>query len=223
MLSYLAVTYHMTGDQRYRDLSNMLIEDHSYAQNLIDMKFNRGVGTGNQSDDEMAFMAYYNLINYETDPELKSIYAFSMYMNWMLEASELNPFFNFAFRAVTAGLDFEDAWGTYYLEPHFEWLDESVETLIRFPLDRLNWRHENSHRTDIVKFHYWNHTFDEEYSVTKGYRVNGKVIPVDERHFNHWNHGPWELNTGGNGQELSTGTVFLLPYYMGLYHGFIEE
>ena len=223
MLSYLAVTYHMTGDQRYRDLSNMLIEDHSYAQNLIDMKFNRGVGTGNQSDDEMAFMAYYNLINYETDPELKSIYAFSMYMNWMLEASELNPFFNFAFRAVTAGLDFEDAWGTYDLEPHAEWLDESVETLMRFPLDRLNWRHENSHRTDIVKLHYWNHTFDEEYSVTKGYRVNGKVIPVDERHFNHWNHGPWELNTGGNGQGLSTGTVFLLPYYMGLYHGFIEE
>lgn len=223
MLSYLAVTYHMTGDQRYRELSNMLIEDHGYAQNMTDMKFNRGVGTGNQSDDEMAFMAYYNLINYETDPELKSIYAFSMYMNWMLEASELNPFFNFAFRAVTTGLDFEDAWGTYDLEPHAEWLDESVETLMRFPLDRLNWRHENSHRTDIVKLHYWNHTFDEEYSVTKGYRVNGKVIPVDERHFNHWNHGPWELNTGGNGQGLSTGTVFLLPYYMGLYHGFIEE
>ena len=223
MLSYLAVTYHMTGDKKYRDIADMLIEDHSYAQNMTDMKFNRGVGTGNQSDDEMAFMAYYNLINYESDPELKSIYAFSMYMNWMLEASELNPFFNFAFRAVTAGLDFEDAWGTYDLEPHSEWLDESVETLMRFPLDRLNWRHENSHRTDIVKLHYWNHTFDEEYSVTKGYRVNGKVIPVDERHFNHWNHGPWELNTGGNGQGLSTGTVFLLPYYMGLYHGFIDE
>ena len=223
MLSYLAVAHHVTGDDRYKEISNMLIEDHGYAQNMTDQKFNRGVGTGNHSDDEMAFMSYYHLINYETDPELKSIYAFSMYMNWMLEAPELNPFFNFAFRAVTANEDFEDAWGTYSLDPHDEWLDESVETLIRFPLDRLNWRHENSHRTDIVNLHPWNRTFDNDNNTGKGYRVNGKVIPVDERHFNHWNHGPWELNTGGNGQELSTGTVFLLPYYMGLYHGFIEE
>jgi hypothetical protein len=223
MLSYLAVTYHMTDDKKYKDIANMLIEDHGYAQNMTDQKFNRGVGTGNHSDDEMAFMAYYHLINYETDPELKSRYAFSMYMNWMLEASELNPFFNFTFRAATDGLDFEDAWGTYSLDPHEEWLDESVETLIRFPLDRLNWRHENSHRLDIVNLHPWNRTFDNDNNSGKGYRVNGKVIPVDERHFNHWNHGPWELNTGGNGQELSTGTVFLLPYYMGLYHGFIEE
>ena len=53
-------------------------------------------------------------------------------------------------------------------------------------------------------------------------RVNGKVMPVDERFFNHWNHDPFELNTGGSGNEIATGTVFLLPYYMGLYHGFIK-
>lgn len=222
MLSYLAVTHHMTGDSKYQEIAEWLIEEHGYAQNMIDQKFNRGVGTGNHSDDEMAFMAYYHLINYETNPELKSRYAFSMYMNWMLEAPELNPFFNFAFRAATSDQDFEDAWGTYDLEPHKEWLDESIETLVRFPLDRLNWRHENSHRTDLQKLHPWNRTFDSNNSRV-GYRANGKVIPVDESHFNHWNHNPWQLNTGGSGQELSTGTVFLLPYYMGLYHGFIHE
>ena len=223
MLSYLSITHHITGDDRYRELSNMLIEDHGYAQNMTDQKFNRGVGTGNHSDDEMAFMSYYHLINYETDPELKSRYAFSMYMNWMLEAPELNPFFNFAFRAATASEDFVDAWGTYGLEPHPEWLDESMETLIRFPLDRLNWSHTNSHRTDIQKLHSWNRTFDQENNSRKGYRVNGKVFPIDERHINHWNHDPWNMNTGGSGTELSTGMVYLLPYYMGLYHGFINE
>ena len=30
------------------------------------------------------------------------------------------------------------------------------------------------------------------------------------------------MNTGGGGTEIGTGTVFLLPYYMGLYHGFIK-
>jgi hypothetical protein len=48
------------------------------------------------------------------------------------------------------------------------------------------------------------------------------VLPVEERHFNHWNTDPYELNYGGNGQGLASGNVFLLPYYMGLYHGFIE-
>ncbi|MFQ6677046.1 MAG: hypothetical protein ACE5D0_01890 [Fidelibacterota bacterium] len=222
MLSYLAVAYHMTGNSKYRELSQWLNKEHGYAQNMIDMKFQRGVGTGNQSDDEMAMMAYYHLINYEWDPELKSRYAFSMYMNWMLLAPELNPFFNFTFRAATTGLNFSDAWGTYDLAPHKKWLEESVETLVRFPLDRFNWRHENSQRIDLLKLHSWNRTFDGDNS-RKGYRVDGKVIPVDECFFNHWNRDPWTLNTGGNGQELADGTVFLLPYYMGLYYNFIRE
>ena len=55
----------------------------------------------------------------------------------------------------------------------------------------------------------------------KGYRNNGKVIPVDERYFNHWNSDPWQLDSGGSGRVIGTGTVYTLPYYMGLYHGFI--
>ena len=57
----------------------------------------------------------------------------------------------------------------------------------------------------------------------RGNRVNGKVLPVENRHFNHWNTDPWELDYGGNGGELAAGTVYLLPYYMGLYHGFIQK
>jgi len=57
----------------------------------------------------------------------------------------------------------------------------------------------------------------------RGHLVNGKVLPVQNRHFNHWNTDPWHLDYGGNGNELGAGTVFLLPYYMGLYHGFIAR
>jgi hypothetical protein len=53
--------------------------------------------------------------------------------------------------------------------------------------------------------------------------VNGKVIPVDESFFNHWNRNPFDLTTGGDGREMADGAVFLLPYYMGLYHGLINE
>ena len=64
ILSYLITTAHITGDDKYRDIASTLINQHGYAQNMIDMKFQRGFGTGNQSDDEMAFMCYYNLVNY---------------------------------------------------------------------------------------------------------------------------------------------------------------
>ena len=223
LLSYLITTAHITGDDSYRDIAQMLIDKHGYAQNMTDMKFQRGFGTGNQSDDEMAFMCYYNLVNYETDPELRSRYAFSFWMAWQQEAPELNPFFNFAFVAACKGLIFEDPWGEYKLEPYDGWLEESIETLIRFPLDRFNWRHTNSHRIDINKFHPSTRTFDDNDMSNSGYRKNGKVIPVDESHFNHWNRDPWRLDTGGDGRLLANGAVFLLPYYMGLYHGFIIE
>ena len=57
----------------------------------------------------------------------------------------------------------------------------------------------------------------------RGHRNNGKVLPVSERFFHHWNTDPWTLDYGGRGTTLGSGTVFLLPYYMGLYHGYIEK
>jgi hypothetical protein len=223
ILSYLATAEHMTGDTKYRLAADELIKKHGYLQNLMDQKYQRGIGTGNQSDDEMAFMSYYNLLKYERDPERKSCYALSFWQSWRIEKPEMNPFFNFAFAASCKGLTFTDAWGTYPTEPDGEWLEDAVETLKRFPLDRINWAHQNSHRLDVLTIHEANQAFDERGFKGKGYRVNGKVIPVDECFFSHWNRDPWQLNSGGDGRVLADGAVFLLPYYMGLYFGFIEE
>lgn len=223
MLSYLAVTAHVTGNERYNRIARDLITRHGYAQNLMYPKFQRGIGTGNQSDDEMAFMCYYNLLKYERDPELRGRYALSWWHYWRLEQPELNPFFNFAFAGQCLGATFRDAWGLHQIGPTGDWLEESVDTLKRFPLDRIDWRHTNSHRIDIMPLPGWTRAFDEGEPRGRGVRVNGKVLPVDERHFNHWNTDPFRLDQGGDGRGLADGTVFLLPYYMGLYHGFIVE
>ena len=47
-------------------------------------------------------------------------------------------------------------------------------------------------------------------------------LPVEERFFSHWNTDPWQLDYGGDGRTLACGSVYLLPYYMGRYHGLIE-
>jgi hypothetical protein len=100
-----------------------------------------------------------------------------------------------------------------------------MATLHGFSLDRLNWSLHNSHRLDIVFLPPIRSQDLEspDERGRRGNRVNGKVLPVENRHFNHWNTDPWELDYGGNGSELAAGTVFLLPYYMGLYHGFIQK
>ena len=99
-----------------------------------------------------------------------------------------------------------------------------MATLYGFPLDRLNWEHRNSHRLDVVKLPLQkSKDLYEPGNGGRGHRVNGKVLPVENRHFNHWNTDPWDLDYGGSGNVLGSGTVFLLPYYLGLYHGFIEK
>jgi hypothetical protein len=136
----------------------------------------------------------------------------------------MNPLFNFMYAAFGAKAKHTNPWGTFPIFPWKGCIEDAVETLIEFPLDRVGWGHHNSHRLDILRLP--PQQAAEPYEPrrnTRGYRNNGMVLPVSERFFHHWNTDPWNLDYGGNGSTLGSGTVFLLPYYMGLYHGFIEE
>ncbi|NLS97725.1 MAG: hypothetical protein GXX96_36760 [Planctomycetaceae bacterium] len=224
MLSYLAVAEHITGDPIYAEHTEKLVKEHSYNTNAMIYKIHRGIGSGNQSDDEMAFMSFYNLVKYTKNESLREQMLLSFFSAWVIEQPEMNPFFNFAYAAF--GLDARHAsqWGTFPLAPWDGWLEDSVATLKGFPLDRLNWAARNSHRLDVVLLpRQQSGEIVEPPRTDAGHRVDGKVLPVENRHFNHWNTNPWRLDYPGNGRELASGTVFLLPYYVGLYHGFIQE
>ncbi|HZR15791.1 MAG TPA: hypothetical protein VFE51_00570 [Verrucomicrobiae bacterium] len=225
ILCYLAVAAHVTGDAKYEEASRLLIDRYGYAHNAMHPKVQQGPGSGNQSDDEMAFMCYYGLLRCSKDENLKGLIRYSFFRYWLNEAPEMNPFFNFAYVAHNRDVTLPGIWGPVSVSPWPGWLDDSMATLYGFPLDRLNWSHHNSHRLDILDLPKIRSsdldTPDPPHQ--RGYRVNGKVLPVENRQFNHWNTDPWQLDYGGNGGELAAGTVFLLPYYMGLHHGFIEK
>src|SRR3989442_13705771 len=91
-------------------------------------------------------------------------------------------------------------------------IEESMDTLRRYPLDRVDWRLTNSHRKDIIIL---------ADSPGRGYQRNGKVLPIDERWVEHWNQDPFRLDQGGRGLILGDGASFLLPYYLGLYRGLV--
>jgi len=214
VLSYLKVAEHMTGDKKYLDAYNTLVEKHSYATNTLDPKRRNSPGTGNQSDDEMAYMNYFNILNYETDPRLRDMYLWSLRWHWMLEEPERCPLFNFTFAVFDDAREME----ALNIPDRKTYLADGVETLQRIPLDRIRWAFRNDHRTDIVKLPKWTYRHREG-----GHLYNGKVVPIDERSVEHWNHDAWNLAEGGDGKQLADGTAFLLPYYMGLYYGYIIE
>lgn len=224
ILSYLAVAEHLTGDAKYAAASRELIDRHGYAQNLMFAKVQSGPGSGNQSDDEMAFMCYYTLLRCSKDAALKNIVRSSFFAYWQIEAAERNPFFNFAYAAVSLGQTMNGVWGAFPVSPLADWHVDAVGALYGFPLDRLNWGHQNSHRLDLVPLDSARSIdFYEPGNRGRGYRVDGKVLPVENRHFGHWNTDPWRLDSGGHGNKLDAGTVFLLPYYLGLYHGLVAK
>lgn len=214
VLSYLKVAEHMTGNAKYRQAYQSLIDQHFYATNVLEPKVRNGLGTGNQSDDEMAFMCYYNLLNYERTPALRQQYLWSLRWYWCLEEPERCPLFNF----IYAALDDVSTAESLPLPVAEAYLADGVDTLQRIPLDRVLWSYQNSHRLDIVPFPpfaYRDHP--------GGHLRNGRVVPVDERGLEHWNQDPWQLDAAHDGRTLTDGAAFLLPYYLGRYHGFIRE
>jgi hypothetical protein len=218
-LSYLKTAEHITGEKRYAASARRLIEQHSYDANVLIPKTNAGPGSGNQSDDEMAFMCFYNLLRYERDPRLRSVYGWALRQRWEIERFELNPLFNFIAASSLAGIEFDNAFRRRPLRLTGDWLIESLDTLSRYPLDRVNWRMTNSHRKDIVRLP----AYAGGAGGQRGHRRDGRVLPIDERFVDHWNHDPWQLDQGGDGRSLADGSSFLLPYYMGRYHKFVSE
>jgi hypothetical protein len=217
------VAYHVTGDQKYRDIYEALAIDHGYGMNLMTQpKVQLGPGSFGQADDNMAFMNYYHLIRYETDPKLLNMYYNAIYYHWHLEACEMNPFFNFVYAACCLGKVREDQWHKMDLTPAEPWLEESVETLRRYPLDLIDWPMSNAHRIDMLPLPAYTRGPGGGH-LGKGYRVDGKVYPIDEQDFPYWGDDPWTLTSTGDGTRLSEGVSFLLAYYMGLVHGYITD
>ncbi|MBC7287015.1 MAG: transcriptional regulator, partial [Armatimonadetes bacterium] len=93
-------------------------------------------------------------------------------------------------------------------------IDRAVETLAELPLDLVDWRMVNSHRSDI--------TIDDR-PGRFGELQSTEIVPYDERADFRWNHNPYRLESGGEGRTEYDGAHFLLPYWMARYHGLLAQ
>ena len=218
ILTYLAIAHHVTGDPKYRAVYRTLALDHGYGMNgMTQFKSITGPGfVGHQPDDNMAFMNYYHLIRYETDPKLLSMYTYAIYNHWQHEKAEHNAFANFVYAACCTGKARTDQWGETDLTPPPHCLDDAIDALKRFPLDLVTWPMSNAHRTDMKPL------LDENGQPSgMGGRRDGAAFPIGERHEIYWDMNPWSLTSNGDGTRLREGIPYLLAYYLGRAHGFI--
>ena len=172
---------------------------HRYAQLTRNQKINIP-GRINHSDDELAFLSYYPLLRYETDAGLRALYTESLERSWQCERAERNPLWNYIYAAGTGDRNRDAA--------------ESVRTLRRIPWDLVSWPVMNSHRLDV--------TLDPVADRFKQ-KQSLLVLPPDERPQMKWNGNPYAPDGGGSGKSEDDGAFFLLPYWMGRYHGFIRN
>lgn len=223
LLTYLNIAHHITGDPKYRNVFLDLVNIHGYAMNLMSQpKAVLAPGAFGQADDNMAFMNYYHLVRYETDPKLLNMFQNAMFYHWRVEKYERNPFFNFVYAACCLGKTRTDTWGRKDLSPYGPWLEDSIDTLKRYPLDLVDWPMSNAHRTDMVPL--GDHTRDPGGGhLGAGHRVDGHPFRIDENHAIYWGDDPWALERNTQGTRLREGVSFLLAYYLGLVHGFIAE
>lgn len=198
MLSFLKTTYYITGDQKYQDLYMNLIKEHHYLANVL-LEKKVYPDSNNHSDNQLAYVAWYPILQIEQDPDIRAQLHKGVRRHYKTINRDGSSFFYF----VTATID-----------PEYVNLEAAVENLKGIPTDRRLWSQRNSHRADLI--------FDPRVDRF-GKKQLLTVLPGDERCFERWNGNPYLPDDGSTGAREDAGADYLLPYWMGRFHGFIAE
>jgi len=198
MLSFLKVAHFITGDAKYDEHYRKLAIDHHYLENVQRVK-KSFPEENNHSDDQLGFVAWYPILQLEHDPKARQALLRGVNYHYEVVRPEQPSFYTFAYATINPG----DAD-----------LHGAIENLRQIPTDRRTWAQQNSHRDD-VRFDLHPNRFNKP--------VLDEVLPADERVFEKWNADPYVPDDGGDGRHEDDGAAYLLPYWMGRYHGFIAE
>jgi hypothetical protein len=196
LLSFLKTAGHITGDPRWAQEYRKAV-GLGYARTAA--RYRELREEINYSDEELAMLSFYNLFRYEKDRDLLDrYYRPAMNQWWENIVREENPLWTliYATGQPDARVDLESA----------------VRTLYRMPIDTIEWTVTNSGRKEVVMARA-SDRFQKRQAVT--------LLPPDERPVMKWNSNPFDIDGGSDGRGEDDGAAFLLPYWMGRYHGLL--
>ena len=198
ILAFLKAGFHVTGDQKFEKAYQTLTQKHHYAENMVQQKM-YGPFDVNHSDDELAFLPNYTLFRYANDPKLLPTYIKSTQRTWRVIQPDRIPIWNIiSSSALKKDCDLKIA----------------LEELQQIPMDLITWNMENSQRFDLPQ---------DQLSDRFGKAQALRPIPTPERGISKWNNNTYVYDSGSDGYGEDDGAFFLLPYWMGRYHGFLIE
>ncbi len=197
ILSFLKVSYYITGNPKFKEHYDNLIVHHGYLGNVL-LEKKLFPDLNNHSDNQLAFVALYPLLQLEFDSKARNALQRTVRRHYRILSRDGSAFFYFA--AATIDPDYVDIKG-------------GVDNLREIPTDRKQWKMTNSNRKDII----WS-----PYKSRFGKKQLIYVLPADERNFGRWNRNPYYPDAGKGGKYEDDGASWLLAYWMGRYHGFID-
>ena len=221
ILSFLKTTYHVTGDEKYNKVFEMLISKHHYAMNCMQYKVEDAHIA--HIDDQLDFTNIYPLIVYTDSEAQKEIFKMGLTHHYEYERIERSPFFNIVYGALTnRPCDIENA----------------AKSLSEMNLDLIVWPTYNSYRKDIeVDFAPQEYgcapqlKVPVEYSsrVLVNYDGNQFVcdsgveefVEVNKKNANRAAALP--STDGANGMCTAMPYIYLLPYWMGRFYGLLGD
>jgi hypothetical protein len=195
ILSFLKSAFRVTGDQKFEKVYQLLVQKHHYAENARQVKM-YGPFENSHSDDILAYLPYYNLGKYAKDDPMFPLYSQSLLRSWSVARPDGIPLWNIIASSV--------------LQQDCD-LQAALETLQQLPMDLISWTMSNSHRWDLPR---------DPVNGRGNVAQSVRPIPIAEGVISKWNSNTHQYDTGNDGLSEDDGAYFLLPYWMGRYHGY---
>lgn len=195
MLSYLQTALHITGDQKYADAMQTLVDKHGYAKNAL-MPQNEDPATFTHIDSELLAHAYPALVNYERDAELREQYLNGVHRWFRLNRRDASPYYQFVYALMSR-------------HPETVEIDRlaCAHYLRDVPLDMIQWTVDQRQREDVRLVR---RPMVERIQVER-------LLPPSERALQKWDANPYDAVAGEDGRTENCAVYWLLPYWMGRY------
>ena len=194
-LSFMKAAWHFTREPRFQQAYQQLV-DLGYPDYTLRQRSSFPPEDIAHFEDQLAFWSWWNLLRFETDPDLLALYRRGYERSYDMVRIERNPWYQFVYGALT----------TQDCEP-----SEAVRHLRDWPLDLRVWSFANSHRTDL-------RTPPGLHAPKGGIRA----FSPREHQPMRWDAWTMQEDGGAGGRDVAEPGGWLVAYWMGRHHGFIS-
>ncbi len=209
-LTLFKAAAHASGEERFQDYYDQLIEGKSYMQIMEDFMWVYSGYSTKWYNTYIAWENFFHLMRLEEDPERRS--KLEAIFDKTLWNVQKDPTPNH--RGIAEWNPVKTAWFLYSTGRHDpESLYRALWMVERFPDAPLRDRKVTNSLDPTIEKNPDKPQFSM-YPLPPDKRIPDMVI---------WHRGPYGLDGGEDSSEERTGCDYLLPYWMGRYYGFIDE